>query len=177
MKMKFFKIKAGFTLVELMAVTTIVTSLPLGAYRAVGKAKEVFCHNNLSQIYQALTIFMIENNDRLPSACFYPENSTEPKSIANILRPYLGTKEVFICPSLPGQLKEKGITYIWNDQFNNQSPDHIPNNDQQWLMMEMTAVSEEIPPPHSSGYSILYLDGHIETKPRPPDLKKDAVSE
>ncbi|MCK4244809.1 MAG: type II secretion system protein [Candidatus Omnitrophica bacterium] len=173
MKIKFFKTKAGFTLVELMTVTTIVTSLPLGAYKAVRRAKQVFCRNNLNQIRQALTIFMIENNDRLPSACFYPEDSSDPKSIANILYPYLRTRKVFICPSLPGQLRKKGITYIWNDQFNNQNPDHIPNRDKKWLMMEMTAVSEKIPPPHSKGYNILYLDGHIETKPRPPDLRRE----
>ncbi len=167
------KFLTGFTLVELMAVTTIVTSLPLGAYKSVKKAKEVFCRNNLKQIYYALTMFMIENNDRLPSACFYPENSSDPKSIANILHPYLGSKDVFVCPSLPGQLKKKGITYIWNDQFDNQNPDRVSNSSKKWLMMEMTAVSEKIPPPHSKGYNILYLDGHIETKPRPPDLTKE----
>ncbi len=34
MRMKFLG-RAGFTLIELMAVTAILTSLPLGAYKAM----------------------------------------------------------------------------------------------------------------------------------------------
>lgn len=55
MKIKFLN-RAGFTLVELMTVATLVSSVPLGAYKAVGKAKQSFCKNNLNQIYQALTM-------------------------------------------------------------------------------------------------------------------------
>jgi len=173
MNIKFLN-RAGFTLVELMMVATLVSSVPLGAYKAVGKAKQSFCKNNLNQIYQALTMFMMENNDRLPSACFYTENSSAENSIVNILHPYLKNKNVFLCPSLPKELQKKEITYIWNDQFNNKNPDGIPNRDKIWLMTEMTATSEKIPPPHPDGYNILYLDGHIETKQKPPDLGREA---
>ena len=163
--------RAGFTLLELLAVTTILSSVPIGAYKAIGKAKEVFCKNNLKQIYLALTMFTMSNNGNLPSACFYPKNSSDKNSLANILHL---SKGIFLCPSLPDKLKKNGITYIWNDRFSNQDPDSVRHKDKEWLMMEMTAVNEKIPPPHPGGYNILYLDGHIETKRKPPDLKKEA---
>ncbi len=173
MRMKFLG-RAGFTLIELMLVTTILSSLPLGAYKAIGKAKEISCKNNLKQIYYVLTMFTMSNDGNLPSACFYPKNSSDKNSLANILHSYLGSKGIFLCPSLPDKLKKNGITYIWNDRFSNQDPDSLRDRDKEWLMMEMTAVDEKIPPPHPGGYNILYLDGHIETKQKPPDLKKEA---
>ena len=172
METKFLN-RCGFTLIELMAVTAILTSLPLGAYKAVGKAKEISCKNNLKQIYLALTMFRMNNDGNLPSACFYPKDSSDKNSLANILRL---SKDVFLCPSLPGELKKNGITYIWNDRFSNQDPDSLPHKDKKWLMMEMTAVDKKIPPPHPGGYNVLYLDGHIETKQKPPDLRREAVS-
>ncbi len=55
MKTKFLG-RGGFTLIELMAVTAILSSLPMGAYKAIGKAKEVSCRNNLKQIYYAVLL-------------------------------------------------------------------------------------------------------------------------
>ena len=94
MRMKFLG-RAGFTLIELMAVTTILTSIPLGAYKAVGKAKEISCKNNLKQIYYALTMFTMSNDGNLPSACFYPKNSSDKNSLANILHL---SKDIFLYP-------------------------------------------------------------------------------
>ncbi|MBA7575696.1 hypothetical protein ES708_17532 [subsurface metagenome] len=116
----------------------------------------------------------MSNDGNLPSASFYPKDSSDKNSLANILHSYLGSKSIFLCPSLPSELKKNGITYIWNDRFSNQDPDSVRDKDKEWLMMEMTAVGREIPPPHPGGYNILYLDGHIETKRKPPDLKKEA---
>ena len=166
--------RAGFTLIELMAVTAILTSVPITAYKAIGKAKEISCKNNLKQIYYALTMFTMSNDGNLPSACFYPKNSSDKDSLANLLHSYLGNKDIFLCPSLPSELKKNGITYIWNDRFSNQDPDSVPHKDKEWLMTEMAAVDEKIPPPHPGGYNILYLDGHIESKQKPPDLSKEA---
>ena len=116
-----------------------------------------------------LEIFRIGNNDRLPEAVFYPGDKSDPKSIKNILG--IGEK-VFLCPSLPKALGERGITYLWNDKFNNCIPDLVPDAGKKWLMIEMTAVEKKVPPPHSGKYCILFLDGHTEMGEAPEELRK-----
>ena len=161
------KRKIGFTLTEVLIVTSIISSISTGSYvMAKKKARDLFCQNNLKQIQHAIMMFSMQNNDRLPDAVFYPENPDDPKAINNILKSYCGAG-VFICPSLPEELKKRKLTYIWNDEFSNK---RAGGGAKKWLMVEMTAVKPEIPAPHSGGYNILYVDGHIEQSKDPPDF-------
>lgn len=160
--------QAGYTAAELLLVTSIVTSISMGTYAAARKkAVETVCRMNLHQIQNALTLFLIENNDRLPEAIFYPDNLKSNKAIHNILAPYI-KGPVFVCPALPEDLQNRGLTYLWNDTYSGQRRDTIPEGNKKWLMIEMTAVYKDIPPPHSRGYAILYLDGHIDYSPGSP---------
>ena len=167
---KMRRFKKGCTAIELLFVTSIITSISAGSYVAAKKkATALFCRNNLSQINQAITMFEMQNNDRLPDAVFYPKEPDDPKAINNILKSFCGTK-VFICPSLPDELKKRGLTYIWNDEFSNKRRDRMGDPGKKWLMIEMTAVDSKIPPPHSGGYNILYVDGHIEQSQTAPSF-------
>jgi prepilin-type processing-associated H-X9-DG protein len=169
MAIKFLR-KAGYTTGELLLVTTIVTSISTGSYiMAKKKAVETVCKNNLHQIQSALTMFLTENNDRLPDGVFYPKEMSSDKAIHNILNPYI-RGNVFVCPALPDELQKRGLTYLWNDIFSGKRINVIQNADKEWLMVEMTAVSKDIPPPHAKGYTILYLDGHIDYLHQPPDF-------
>ena len=176
MKIDFLRKKAGFTMIELLLVATMVTSVPVGAYKAVGKAKEIVCHNNLDQISKALFMFEMENG-RLPSASFYPKDPNDSRSIRNILMPYLRNESIFTCPCMPQPLAKKGLTYLWNDKCNGRVSGTVPGASKKWLMIEMTAVSDKVPPPHSGKYNILFVDGHIEKGDAPSELRTYSKSE
>ncbi len=149
--------RRGFTLGEILIVSTLVTSISITTYHAIRKGKESQCLNNLRQIYMAVNMFTMDHGC-LPSAKFFPSSPSDPKGIHNILKPYGVRKNILFCPSLPRQLNKYGTNYIWNDNVNDKNPDSLPSST--WLMTEMTAVSKRIPPPHGRGFGILYIDGH-----------------
>ncbi|HNS31994.1 MAG TPA: prepilin-type N-terminal cleavage/methylation domain-containing protein [bacterium] len=156
--------KKGFTLIELSAVAAIVSALSVGTYHAVQKGKSSQCLNNLKQIYQAVSMFTMDNGV-LPNAKFFPSSRSDAKGIHNILAQYGARGEILFCPSIPAQLNNYGTNYIWNDALNNSSPDSVPAST--WLMTEMTSVSRNIPAPHTgAGFNILYAGGNAQAGPR-----------
>ncbi|MCM8785689.1 MAG: hypothetical protein NC827_06830 [Candidatus Omnitrophica bacterium] len=156
--------RKGFTLVEITFVTGIITSLSLGVYTAaMQRGKAVDCINNLKQIYQGIVMF-VQDNDCLPNAKFFPSSQNDEKGIHNILKSYGIKGKVLFCPSLPDQLNKYGTNYIWNDNVNGKRLENLLPTI--WLLTEMTAVSKDIPPPHSGRYSVIYSDGSATTEPK-----------
>lgn len=175
----------GFTLIEITAVAGIISTLSVGTYMGVQKGRERECINNLQQIYKAIVMFEMDNN-YLPNAKFFPSSSSDPKGLNNILIQYGVAGTIFYCPSIPEQLNRYGTNYIWNDTTNNRTTDSLPPNT--WLMTEMTAVSKNIPGPHTGRFSILYAGGNAQTGERvyfpdvapvqpPPEEKRETVVE
>ena len=166
---KSFKSKLGFTLTELLMVTSILSAVSPAAYIGIkNKAYETQCVNNLRQI--GMTIQMLEmEGGRFPDAKFFPENPNEdPMSIKVILRNYGGMpNEIFICPTTPQELKELGLTYLWNDEVNGKSLFSIQNPSETWLMTDITAAYKEVSS-HREGYNVLYADFHVGWTPAPP---------
>ncbi|HOL21815.1 MAG TPA: hypothetical protein PLQ41_03035 [bacterium] len=153
----------GFTLIEISAVAGIVSALSVGTYMGVQKGRERECINNLQQIYKAVVMFEMDNG-HLPNAKFFPPSSSDPKGLQNLLAQYGVTGSIFFCPSIPEQLNKYGINYIWNDTVNGKMSDSLPPGT--WLMTEMTAVSKNIPGPHTGRFSILYAGGNAQTGER-----------
>ena len=156
----------GFTLIEITAVAGIVSALSVSTYMGAQKGRESQCLNNLKQIYQAISMFEMDNG-HLPDAKFFPSSASDPKGLHNILN--LGAQEqfqesIFFCPSLPEQLNIYGTNYIWNDELSGKSSDTLPRNT--WLMTEMTAVRKDIPGPHTGRFAILYVGGNAQTGER-----------
>ncbi len=105
---------------------------------------------------------------KFPDAKFFPENpNTDPRSIKVILKSYGTTDEIFICPTAPQELKNIGLTYLWNDEINGKSLSSIENASQTWLMVDMTAAYEGVKS-HRDGYNVLYADFQVEWSPSPP---------
>ena len=158
--------RAAFTLVEVMVVMTIMTS-QANNYGDVRKiAYQKTCENNLRQIYQALLMQDMENGT-LPKAAFFPKRpKADPRSLVKILGPSFAAS--LVCPVFPAAIKEKGLTYIYNDELGGQMIDQIPNPRETWLVTEMNAVSDKIPMPHPGGFLILYADGHIQATKKIP---------
>jgi len=156
--------KFGYTLAELLLVTSIVGILPISVYlEAQKQAKTTSCMSNLRNIYMAVQMYEMDYG-RLPDVAFYPKDARKDKrSILNVLRGYIDDRSVYLCPVAPDELKKRQITYIWNDLYNNKLLDKVRMKSVQWLMTEMTAVEPKIPPPHQGGYNVLFFDGHVAT--------------
>ncbi|GEM_PF-811715 len=161
--MKKSKFLAGFTLAEMTIVVTLVSSLSVGTYMGVQKGRERECINNLQQIYKAAYMFSMDNGV-MPPAIFFPSSESDPHGFHNILAQYGVVKGILFCPSLPEQVNVNGTNYIWNDTVSGKNADTFPSST--WLMTEMTAVSKNIPAPHTGGFGILYVGGNASTGPR-----------
>ena len=173
--------KKGFTLIEIAIVATLISTASMGMYQVIKRGKATECISNLRQIHQAVSMFVIDNNV-LPDAKFFPDASSDPKGIHNLLKQYGIIKGICFCPSIGQKLNIYGTNYIWNDILNNKTPGSLDSSD--WLMTEMTAVSSKTPPPHTAGYGILYVDGHVkigprvkfpEVSPAPPKKQKEVI--
>jgi type II secretory pathway pseudopilin PulG len=154
MKKNFF---GGFTLIEITAVATIISALSAGTYLGVQKGREAECLNNLKQIYQAVTMFEMDNGT-MPPAKFFPSSKSDKRGLHSVLAQYGIRGKVLFCPSLPEQLNNYGINYIWNDNLSGKSSGAFPAST--WLMTEMTAVSKNVASPHMGGFAILYVGGN-----------------
>ena len=155
--------KAGFALVEVLVVASLVASVPVIAYKAVKRGKGAVCLNNLKQISLALEMFSADNGG-LPNARFFPSSPDDPYGIHNILKSYNITPQLLHCPCIPDQLNKYGTNYIWNDTLNGKNKDTVDSST--WIMTEMTAVCKDVPPPHEKGFAILYADGHVDFGPK-----------
>ncbi len=165
----------GFGLVEVMAVSAIMTSLSSqGGYQyAINAANETKGVSNLKQIYQL--ILMEEMGGGLPKAAFYPEG--DPKKDAKSILTLLPGAEsaLFVSPFAPEGLKSKGLTFAWNDAVNGKALDSLPKDT--WLLVDLAAFIADPSVPKPTRYLILYADGRALTvADLPGDIKK-AVAE
>jgi len=155
----------GFSVTEVLAVVTMISTVPMGAYvRAKEKGAETECASNLRQIGQLLQIYVNENGE-YPKAAFFPKDvKNGPDSLVTLLPDV--PKEMWVCPSLPDALKEKGLTFVYNDALGGKKGFSDPSK--KWVMIEINCVSASSPAPHPSGYNVLFADGHVITTRRLP---------
>jgi prepilin-type processing-associated H-X9-DG protein/prepilin-type N-terminal cleavage/methylation domain-containing protein len=171
--MGFVKNKCGFTFTELLVVTAILSSIPVSSYvGAKQKALQIECASQLRQIGMAVNMFTMTEG-KYPDAVFYPEKPlNDPRSIAVILKPYGMRGKILICPTAPSPLKERGLTYLWNDKLSGKAASQVKNTTTTWMMTDITALDERVSS-HQGGYNILYADGHVAWSPTPPPLKAE----
>jgi prepilin-type N-terminal cleavage/methylation domain-containing protein len=95
------RLRAGFTLVELlvvMAIISVLASLLLPALASTkSKARATQCLNNLRQIGIASTLYASDNDDSLP------RSEHQGQTWVASLRPYGGTTNIYRCPSDPNR--------------------------------------------------------------------------
>ena len=171
--MKTLKSICGFTATELLMITSILSLIPVSSYIGVReKALKLQCDSQLKNIGMAINMFTM-NEGKYPDAKFYPEEPLkDPRSIVVILKPYGGGKETFICPTAPPVLKEKGLTYLWNDELSGKVPWRIKDRSTTWMMVDITAAHEDKSvSSHLGGYNILYADGNVAWSSEAPSLK------
>lgn len=150
--------RAGFTLWELLWVIAAMglLGLLLSAYLR-SRADANLCMDRLRQIYTALEMYEMDHG-ALPDLAFFPPNPrTDAHSLRVALEPYLAVEP--ICPAAPPSHRELGMTYVWNVANNRRRLG--PHDPPSWLLVELTALSDEAPPPHFGAYHVLYTDGRI----------------
>jgi len=164
----------GFSLLEVMAVSAIVTSIPTAQYaKAKQKAHQANCQHNLEQIGLMIKMYHLSEG-KYPKAVFYPGDAfKDGDSIIRVMEDagYNVPKEMWQCPSAPAVLKKRGLTFVYNEKFGGRSS--LKNPGRAWLLIEINCVSKKVSMPHPGGYNILCADGHVlTTKVLPPDIQR-----
>jgi prepilin-type processing-associated H-X9-DG protein/prepilin-type N-terminal cleavage/methylation domain-containing protein len=162
------RLQRGFTLVELAVVVGIMANIPNNSYdRAKQSAYTTQCLNNLKQL--GLLIMQYElANGAMPDAAFYPKDPLNGGD--SIMRLVGGPKEMWACPGLPDRLRDRGLTYVYNDELAGKRW----GNSKHWVLIEMNCVSHIAPHAHPGGYNVLFADGHVITTPRLPKTIQQA---
>src|SRR5438270_6517750 len=111
----------AFTLIELMVVLAIIGVLTglllpvLNRTRETGRSAA--CLSNLHQIGIGLQIYVQENQNNLPVLYDKTTNGMPPigKTMDVVLAPFIGSSNVFRCPSDNRNLYQlTGTSYSWN---------------------------------------------------------------
>ena len=117
------------------------------------------CTKNLLRIYRAMELYEIDRGT-LPRLAFFPD---DPKQDADSLRvaleSYGADAEACGCPTAPDSQTDLGLTYVWNVKLNNRK---IPRDSEpEWMLVEISALSADVPAPHLGQYNVLYTDGKV----------------
>lgn len=160
--------RLGFTAVEVLAVTGILTGLGGNAFiGSTSKAHQTACQQHLRQIGMAIQMRTM-TGEPLPRAWFYPPDPPHPARNQYHLAQVMSSEvpaQMFICPAAPQAIQQRGICYVYNDRLGGQPADQIPNPSTTWLMMDVNMVTDKVPAPHNKGCNVLFLDGHVKWYP------------
>lgn len=122
--------------------------------------KTLACADNLKAVYRALELYEMDRGV-LPKLAFYPDNPVEDgDSLRVVLEAYGAGGSACVCPHAPPNQQELGLTYVWNVRLNGRKIP--PVEEREWMLVEMNALSAEVPAPHLGRYNVLYTDGTVE---------------
>lgn len=159
---------AGFTVAELMVVLFLLACLGAATWHVSRQVMlRKHCKQNLYAIYNALELYEIDRGT-LPRLAFFPDQPRADRdSPLVVLRPYCSDPTVFVCPAAPAHYREIGLTYIWNVALNGRKLRGM--EPPVWVMTELQALSDSVPPPHLGIYNVLFTDGHVQKMRTPPE--------
>jgi type II secretory pathway pseudopilin PulG len=165
--------RVAFTLIEVAVVAAVIAILAALLLPALAKAKErgraTACLSNLRQIGVGLQLYAQDHENRLPFMydAPVPTNSITNLTVEKVLAPYVGSTNVFRCPSDKQDLFERtGSSYSWNILVNGQDADRLQvfaiqfDPHQIPLMFDKEAFHRARG--EERGVNYLYADGRIQ---------------
>jgi len=97
------KLRAGFTLIELVVVISIILILAamlLPVFeRAVKSAEAVSCLANIRHLALASQLYSSDYDEQLPPALLDVPGSTKKNCWDVLLLPYVGSSQIYLCPA------------------------------------------------------------------------------
>lgn len=144
----------------------VLTILPCagllaGIYFVLQELRHSFeCQAHLRSLYHALELYEMERG-ALPKLAFFPDIPQEDTdSLRVVLEAFGAGGSACLCPSAPPNLQELGLTYVWNVRLNGRK---IPRGQaREWMLVDIQALSTDVPAPHLGRYHVLYSDGTVE---------------
>lgn len=117
------------------------------------------CSAHLQSIYRALELYEMDRGT-LPTLAYFPDQPLEDTdSLRVVLEPYGLVPDRCICPQSRPIQRAEGLTYLWNVQLNGQ---RLPRGaDAVWMLVDMNALSADVPAPHFGRYHALFSDGSV----------------
>jgi hypothetical protein len=152
-----------------LAVLVFIMVLAIGSASvriALERARQDRCARNLRRIYSWLEMYEIDRGTLPHLAMFPDEPRHDHDSLVTVLQAYGSGDDTFLCPAEPADLRQEGLTYLWNVQLNGKtlrSP-----KEPTWMLVEINALSQTVPAPHFGAYNILYTDGQVRREREPP---------
>jgi hypothetical protein len=153
--------RTAHTLFKLFSLTMALMALVAGIYLLLMEVSMMMrCSDQVRRIYQALELYEMDRGS-LPRLAFYPDEPlTDPDSIRVVLEEYGGDASLWVCPSSHPKIAATGLSYIWNVQLNGGSLRGRATNT--WVIVEINALSSDVPAPHLGFHNVLYTDGRVE---------------
>ena len=120
----------------------------------------VRCSDQLTRIYQALELFEMDRGS-LPQLAYFPDEPlTDPDSIRVVLEEYGVDPQIWVCPTANSLISNLGMSYVWNTKLNGKNLRSF--DERQWVLIEINALSPDVPTPHIGYYNVLFTDGTVE---------------
>ncbi|HMO52334.1 MAG TPA: hypothetical protein PKE26_14240 [Kiritimatiellia bacterium] len=153
--------RSGHAVIKLAATVVLMFLLIGGIYYLLMQISgAVRCGEQLRRIFQALELYEMTHG-ALPRLAFFPdEPMTDADSLRVVLEAYGLDSEVWICPSSHPAIAQTGMSYVWNTRLNGRNLRDLA--ERQWMLVEINALSPDVPTPHLGYYNVLYTDGKVE---------------
>ncbi len=151
---------AGYVLIRILLLILVIGAL-MGAlsFIVLEIRGSIACASNLETIYRALSLYEVERG-ALPALAFYPDDPmNDNDSLAVALETYGLTRTQCICPAAREIQRNEGQTYLWNTALNGQRIPH--DKEPVWMLVDMNALSDEVPASHLGRYNALFSDGKV----------------
>lgn len=154
-----------FRLFLMMAVILAIVGAIYYVLIKIGES--IRCSDHLANIYQAVELFEMDRGS-LPTLALYPDEPlVDPDSIRVVLEEYGVDPLVWTCPSSHPKVAHLGLSYIWNTALNGSNLKSYENR--HWMLIEINALSEDVPASHFGYYNVLYTDGTVERIDEPSE--------
>lgn len=146
-----------------VAIILVVAAVSYPVVRGVTrKADRTRCMAKLREIGAGLELYLSEHNDRFPDIAMAADRPAEDLTLEGILRPYVGSPEVFHCPADREEFARSGSSYLWNST---QSGRHKMRTsffgvENQPELVPLVTDKEAFHGDHN-GVNMLYADYHL----------------